>query len=137
MFGRSSAILRARSRESSIFSPFTSMMTSPALRSVLAAGPSSVTLVIMAPLASCRPIESAMSSLTFWMTTPSQPRSTLPWVWSWVTTSLTRAAGTAKAMPTLPPEGEKMAVLTPITLPSRSKLGPPELPRFTAASICR
>ena len=78
-----------------------------------------------------------MSSLTFWITTPSQPRSTVPVALSWVTTSCTRAAGTAKAMPTLPPEGEKIAVLTPITLPSRSKEGPPELPRFTAASICR
>ncbi len=78
-----------------------------------------------------------MSSLTFWMTTPSQPRSTVPWLCSSVTTSLTRAAGTAKAMPTLPPEGEKMAVFMPTTLPSRSKDGPPELPRFTAASICR
>ena len=38
-------------------------------------------------------------------------------------------------MPTLPPEGLKMAVLTPITSPSRLKVGPPELPLFTAASI--
>ena len=41
--GASSAILRARSRESSILSPFTSTMTSPALMSALAAGPSSAT----------------------------------------------------------------------------------------------
>ena len=41
----------------------------------------------------------------------------------------------AKAMPTLPPDGEKIAVLTPMTSPSRLKAGPPELPRFTAASI--
>ena len=31
-------------------------------------------------------------------------------------------------MPTEPPEGEKIAVLTPMTLPSTSKVGPPELP---------
>ena len=35
------------------------------------------------------------------------------------------------------PDGEKIAVLTPTTSPLRLKVGPPELPRFTAASICR
>ena len=38
-------------------------------------------------------------------------------------------------MPTEPPDGEKIAVLTPITLPSTSKVGPPELPLLTGASI--
>ena len=107
VLGCSSAILRARSRESSIVSPFTSTITSPALTSCLAAGPSSDTLVIMAPLGSFRPTESAMSSVTFWMTTPSQPRSTVPCSCSCCTTSLTSAAGTAKAMPTLPPLGRE------------------------------
>ena len=40
----------------------------------------------------------------------------------------------AKPMPTLPPDGEKIAVFTPNTLPSSVKLGPPELPRLIAAS---
>src|SRR5262245_28777470 len=57
VLGCSSAILRARSRESSILSPFTAMITSPALMFSLAAGPSSATLVTIAPLASDRPIE--------------------------------------------------------------------------------
>src|SRR5262249_60523663 len=48
---------------------------------------------------------------------------------------LTVSAGTSKAMPTDPPEGEKIAVLTPMTLPSMSKVGPPELPLLTGASI--
>ena len=48
---------------------------------------------------------------------------------------LTVSAGIAKAMPTEPPDGEKIAVLTPMTLPSTSKVGPPELPLFTGASI--
>jgi hypothetical protein len=39
-------------------------------------------------------------------------------------------------MPTEPPDGEKIAVLTPITLPSTSKAGPPELPLLMGASIC-
>ncbi len=46
-------------------------------------------------------------------------------------------AGIAKAMPTLPPDGEKIAVLTPTTSPARLKVGPPELPRLIGASICR
>ena len=46
-----------------------------------------------------------------------------------------RSRGMAKPMPTLPPEGEKIAVLTPITSPFRLKVGPPELPRLIGASI--
>ena len=38
--------------------------------------------------------------------------------------------GIAKPMPMLPPEGEKIAVLMPITSPSMSNIGPPELPRL-------
>jgi hypothetical protein len=40
---------------------------------------------------------------------------------------LTVSARIAKAIPTEPPEGEKIAVFTPITLPSTSKVGPPTL----------
>ena len=43
--------------------------------------------------------------------------------------------GTAKPMPTDAPEGEMIAELTPTTRPSRSKSGPPELPRLIAASV--
>ena len=60
---------------------------------------------------------------------------TAPLSLSCPTTVRTVSAGMANAMPTDPPEGEKIAVLTPITLPSTSKVGPPELPRFTGASI--
>ena len=45
------------------------------------------------------------------------------------------ALGTAKPMPTLPPDGEKMAVLMPMTSPSRLNMGPPELPRLIDASV--
>ena len=38
-------------------------------------------------------------------------------------------------MPTLPPLGEVIAVLTPISRPSLSSNGPPELPGFSAASV--
>src|ERR1700685_1836301 len=45
--------------------------------------------------------------------------------------------GIAKPIPTLPPDGEKIIEFMPMTLPCRSKVGPPELPRLIGASICR
>ena len=77
-----------------------------------------------------------MSRVTSWMPTPRKPRVTEPFLMRSVVICLTVAAGMAKAMPTLPPLGEKIAVLTPTTSPLRLKSGPPELPLFTAASIC-
>ena len=76
-----------------------------------------------------------MSGVTAWICTPIQPRVTLPLSRSCATTLFTVSAGIANAIPTEPPDGEKIAVLTPITLPSTSKVGPPELPLFTGASI--
>ena len=78
---------------------------------------------------------SAISLVTGWMCTPIQPRLTTPLSLSWATTDFTVSEGMSKAIPTDPPEGEKIAVLTPITLPSMSKVGPPELPLLTEASI--
>src|SRR4029450_338333 len=66
---------------------------------------------------------------------PIQPRVTVPLSLSWATTDFTVEAGIENAMPTLPPDGEKIAVLTPITSPDVSNAGPPELPLFTGASI--
>ena len=43
--------------------------------------------------------------------------------------------GTEKPIPIDPPEGEMIAVLMPITSPSRLNSGPPELPRLMAASV--
>ena len=75
--------------------------------------------------------------MTGWISTPSQPRATTPLSLSWATTDFTTSLAIAKPMPTLPPEGEKIAVLTPTTWPSLLKVGPPELPWLTGASICR
>ena len=47
------------------------------------------------------------------------------------------SAGMAKPMPTLPPVGEKIALLMPMTLPAMSNIGPPELPRLIEASVWR
>ncbi len=41
----------------------------------------------------------------------------------------------AKPMPTEPPLGEKISELMPITSPSMSNSGPPELPRLMGASV--
>ena len=78
---------------------------------------------------------SAISAVTGWICTPIHPRVTEPRSRSCATTERTVLAGMAKAMPTLPPDGEKIAVFTPMTLPLTSKVGPPELPRLTGASI--
>ncbi len=128
---------RDRSRASLTGSPLTAVMMSPCLMPALSPGEPDCGETTRAPLASERPSDSAMSLLTGWICTPSQPRSTLPSFCRSAITSLATDAGMAKAMPTLPPEGEKMAVLMPTTSPLRLKAGPPELPRFTAASICR
>jgi hypothetical protein len=44
--------------------------------------------------------------------------------------------GTAKPTPSLAPERLKIETLIPITRPSRSTRGPPELPGLMAASVC-
>ena len=69
------------------------------------------------------------------MRTPSQPRRT-----SWNSRSCamigsTVSEGVAKPMPMEPPEGDRMAVLMPITSPFMSKSGPPELPLLMEASV--
>src|SRR2546425_2284061 len=43
--------------------------------------------------------------------------------------------GMANPMPMFPPDGVKIAVLMPITRPSESNSGPPELPGLMAASV--
>ena len=43
--------------------------------------------------------------------------------------------GTEKPMPIEPPDGDRMAVLMPITSPAMLNSGPPELPLLMAASV--
>jgi len=52
---------------------------------------------------------------------------------NWSTTHLTVSIAVAKQMPCAP---GMIAVLTPITSPRGSASGPPELPGFSAASVC-
>ena len=88
-----------------------------------------------APRASSMPRLSAMSSVTGWMRTPSQPRRVSPNWRSWSMTLTASCDGIEKPMPIEPPEGEMIAVLMPMTLPCMSNSGPPELPRLIAASV--
>ena len=63
-----------------------------------------------------------------WLTSPSSSRSS--------TTSLAVSAGTAKPIPMLPwPPAVAIWELIPITSPSASKSGPPELPGLIGASV--
>ena len=69
------------------------------------------------------------------MLTPIHAWSTRPLSISSAATSRTVLIGIAKPMPTFPPEGEKIAVFTPITWPRPFRSGPPELPWLMAASV--
>src|SRR3546814_10543668 len=76
-----------------------------------------------------------MSTVTGCMPTPRYPRSSLPPFISVSTIGLASSAGIAKPMPTLPPVGDRICELMPITLPCISNIGPPELPRLIEASV--
>jgi hypothetical protein len=93
--------------------------------------------VTTAPRAEDRPMARAMSGVTGWTFTPSQPRRVSPYSMSWAITGRATALGTEKEIPTLAPVGEKIAVFTPMTSPSRLNSGPPELPRLMETSLCR
>src|SRR5260370_20838569 len=69
------------------------------------------------------------------MRAPIQPRSTLPLTLNCSMMGRAKDDGMAKPMPIEPPEGEKIAVLMPITSPARLNIGPPELPRLIDASV--
>ena len=103
---RVAATMRGRRRMSGTSLPSNFSTISPALMPPLAAGPVSVTLAIRAPRALSRPRLSAISSVTIWMRTPSQPRRVRPCSFSCSITGLASADGTAKPMPMDPPEGE-------------------------------
>ena len=133
--GAMAPICRARSRASLTAWPLTAVITSPESMPALAAGLPACGSATSAPSLAFMPRPSAISAVTGWICTPIQPRLTMPLSLSWATTDFTVSEGMSKAMPTEPPEGEKIAVLTPMTLPAMSNVGPPELPLLTDASI--
>ena len=70
------------------------------------AGLSGCTAATSAPWVDFRPSAFAMSGVTGWICTPSQPRSTWPVARSWAITGWAAFDGIAKPMPTEPPLGE-------------------------------
>ena len=66
---------------------------------------------------------------------PSQARSMCPFVRSSSYFSRASVLGIEKLMPWY--EGPKMAALIPTIWPSMFTSGPPLLPGFTAASVCK
>src|ERR1700756_2432361 len=69
------------------------------------AGPLSSTPATSAPCAGLILRLSAMSSVTCWMRTPSQPRRVSPYWRSWSGTATAAVGGTGKPMPLQPPAG--------------------------------
>ena len=67
---------------------------------------------------------------------PNHPRCVFPNFLNCSIIGLARFAGIEKPIPTLPPDGEKIAELIPTTSPSRLNKGPPEFPLFIEASVC-
>ena len=67
--------------------------------------------------------------------TPILPRCISPCSASWCMTTVAMLTGTAKPMPTLPPDGPMIAVLMPTSSPCRFTSAPPELPGLIEASV--
>ena len=101
------------------------MTTSPLRSPACAAGEFACTSVTVAP----------SPPTTSCMLTPSRPRFTSPKRISWSMTARAITVGTAKPMPTLPPEGPMIAELMPISSPLRLTSAPPELPGLIGASV--
>ena len=127
-FGPSAAIRRARSCGSATVSPSTAVMTSPLL---IAGGGGRRILLRLRHQRAGRIFRPEIvgdvrgHSLNL---NPDPAARHEPFSLSCCTTFLTTSLAMAKPMPTLPPDGEKIAVLTPTTSPSALKVGPPELP---------
>ena len=74
----------------------------------------------------------ASSSVTSWIAMPSQPRTTRPEAISWRMTSFAWLIGIENPIPC---PAATIAVLMPITFPSRLRSGPPEFPGLIDASV--
>ena len=88
-----------RSATSVTGAPSMAMMMSPWSRPLFFAGESSVTSEMRAPPLALPPKLLARLSSTSWMTTPSQPRVTLPLVRNCFSMFLAMLMGMAKPMP--------------------------------------
>ena len=121
----------------SIFFPSNSKIISPAFIPALSAGLFFPTLATSAPDGLSKFSTSAISFVTSWILTPSQPLLVSPYLISWSIIFEAAFAGIAKPIPIDPAcPGAIIAVLIPITSPFRSKRGPPEFPWLIEASVC-
>ncbi len=91
--------------------------------------------MISAPLFTDVFSASAISGSMLPIDTPSSPRRTSPKSRIWSMIELAISVGTAKPMPTLPPERLMMAVLMPTSSPRMLTRAPPELPGLIDASV--
>ena len=98
-------------------------------------GPSGLNPETNAPLVSGNPRLSAISFVTFVISTPSQPLFVRPNSLSCDTIFLALFDGIAKPRPMLPPVCDIIAAFIPITSPWMLKSGPPELPLLIDASV--
>jgi hypothetical protein len=78
---------------------------------------------------------SRVATASFAATIPILGVGTRPLLMSSGTTRFTVSTGTANPMRALEPDGDVIAVVTPISRPAESSSGPPEFPGFTAASV--
>ena len=118
-----------------ILTPLNSKIMSPAFIPPLSDGLFSATLATNAPLGSSSFSTSAISWVTSWILTPSQPLFVSPNSINWSITSFASLAGIEKPIP-IDPFLPRIAVFIPITSPFMSNNGPPELPEFIDASVC-
>ena len=107
---------------------------SPAKIPALSDGLPFVTLATNAPLGSSNFSASAISLLTVWILTPNQPLLVSPYLINWSITFFALFDGIEKPIP-IEPDWPNIAVLIPITFPSISNKGPPELPWLIDASV--
>ncbi len=130
--GATPATRRWSSGTSLIGAPLSSTITSPGRTPAASAGPPFMTSATSTPSRSFTPKVPESSSVTSWIAIPSQPRTTRPPAMSWRITSFAWLIGIEKPMPC---PAATIAVLIPITLPSRFRSGPPELPGLMDASV--
>ena len=114
--------------------PSNSNIISPALIPALSDGLLSATLATKAPLGLSNFSTSAISFETSCILTPSHPLFVSPNSISWSITAEAEFDGMAKPIP-IDPARPKIAVLIPITSPSKLNKGPPEFPIFIDASV--
>ena len=117
-----------------IFSPLNSKIISPSLIPALSEGLFSATLTTNAPLGSSNSSASAISWVTYWILTPNHPLFVSPNSISWLITVFALLEGIENPIP-IEPFLPSIAVLIPITFPSKSNKGPPEFPEFIDASV--